>query len=171
MYEMHAMTPGPLAAARAALAADRAAADPAIWIARLSDDAILAHAHVLENEGPRGRPLWGLTFAVKDNIDVAGMPTTAACPEFAHTPAVSAPAAPSVTIPLTMSHAASSSPKMILSRIVAQPSSRLNSTDKPYFENSPTSLAMMSGALSFNGTKPMRSDFGIRPMPKGTFFG
>ena len=92
MYEMHAMTPGPLAAARAALAADRAAADPAIWIARLSDDAILAHAHVLENEGPRGRPLWGLTFAVKDNIDVAGMPTTAACPEFAHTPAVSAPA-------------------------------------------------------------------------------
>ena len=35
-------------------------------------------------------PLYGLPFAVKDNIDVAGMPTTAACKEFAHTPAKSA---------------------------------------------------------------------------------
>ena len=92
MDDMHAMNPGPLVAAKAALAADRAAADPAIWITRLSDEAILARAHALENEGPRGRPLWGLTLAVKDNIDVAGMPTTAACPEFAYTPAVSAPA-------------------------------------------------------------------------------
>ena len=31
-------------------------------------------------------PLAGLTFAVKDNMDVAGMPTTAACPGFAFTP-------------------------------------------------------------------------------------
>ncbi len=31
-------------------------------------------------------PLWGLPFAVKDNIDVAGRPTTAACPAFAYTP-------------------------------------------------------------------------------------
>lgn len=36
--------------------------------------------------------LWGTFFAVKDNIDVAGMPSTAACPQFKYTPAVSAPA-------------------------------------------------------------------------------
>ena len=36
-------------------------------------------------------PLSGLTFAVKDNIDVAGVPTTAACPSYAYTPSASAP--------------------------------------------------------------------------------
>ncbi len=86
------MTRGPLAAAQAALSADRAAADPAIWITRLPDEAILAQAQALEREGPRGRPLWGLTAVIKDNIDVAGLPTTAACPEFSHMPAGSAAA-------------------------------------------------------------------------------
>jgi allophanate hydrolase len=71
--------------AEAAIAVDRAHADPAIWILRRPDDAILADARALEAEGPRGRPLWGIPFAVKDNIDVAGMPTTAACPGFAYT--------------------------------------------------------------------------------------
>ena len=78
--------------AEAALAADRAHADPAIWISRRPDEAILADAAALEAEGPRGRPLWGVPFAVKDNIDVAGMPTTAACPGFAYTPTEDAPA-------------------------------------------------------------------------------
>ena len=31
-------------------------------------------------------PLAGLVLAVKDNVDVAGLPTTAACPGFAYTP-------------------------------------------------------------------------------------
>lgn len=82
----------PLAAARAAIAADRAQADPAIWITRLADQDILIRAQELEREGSRDRPLWGMTFAVKDNIDVAGLPTTAACPGFAYTPAAHAPA-------------------------------------------------------------------------------
>jgi len=75
----------------AALAADRAHADPALWIARLPDEAVLERARALEAEGPRGRPLWGVPFAVKDNIDVAGLPTTAACPGFAYAPVASAP--------------------------------------------------------------------------------
>jgi allophanate hydrolase len=85
------MTRGPLAAAEAALAADQATADPAIWITRVPDDDVLARARALEAEGVRGRPLWGLTLAVKDNIDAGGLPTTAACPDYAMTPAVSAP--------------------------------------------------------------------------------
>ena len=82
----------PVAAARAALAADRAHADPALWISRLPDAAVLGRAAALEAEGRRGRALWGVPFAVKDNIDVAGMPTTAGCPGFAYDPAANAPA-------------------------------------------------------------------------------
>lgn len=82
----------PLEAARAALDADHAYADPALWITRVADDTVLERARALEAEGPRGRALWGLPFAVKDNIDVAGLPTTAACPGYAYTPADSAPA-------------------------------------------------------------------------------
>ncbi len=78
--------------AQAAIAADRAHADPAIWIARRSDQAILADAAALEAEGPRDSPLWGVPFAVKDNIDIAGMPTTAACPDFSYLPATDAQA-------------------------------------------------------------------------------
>jgi allophanate hydrolase len=84
--------PSPLAAARATLDADRAHGDLAIWIARLPDDAILARAEMLEAEGRRGRPLWGVPFAVKDNIDAAGLPTTAACPGFSYRPDENAPA-------------------------------------------------------------------------------
>jgi allophanate hydrolase len=89
---MHLPSASPLAAARAALAADRATADSAIWITRVPDADFLAQAELLEAEGPRGRKLWGLVVAVKDNIDVAGLPTTAGCPGFAYMPTHSAPA-------------------------------------------------------------------------------
>ncbi len=82
----------PVEAAEAALAADRAHDDAAIWITRLPDDVVLAQALKLQDEGPRGRPLWGVPFAVKDNIDVVGLPTTAACPGFAYVADTTAPA-------------------------------------------------------------------------------
>jgi allophanate hydrolase len=78
--------------AEAAIAADRAHADPAIWITRLEDSAVLQRARELEQEGPRGRPLWGVPFAIKDNVDVAGLPTTAACPGFRYLPDADSPA-------------------------------------------------------------------------------
>ena len=40
-----------------------------------------------------GGPLAGVVLAVKDNVDVAGLPTTAACPGYAYRPAVSVPIA------------------------------------------------------------------------------
>lgn len=64
--------------------------DPAVWIHRLSRDELLAHAQRVEARGMGVQPLYGIPFAIKDNIDLAGAPTTAACPEFAYTPTESA---------------------------------------------------------------------------------
>jgi allophanate hydrolase len=60
-----------------------------VWIARTPQGQALARAAEVERTC-RGRPLYGLPFAVKDNIDVADMPTTAACKEFAYKPTRSA---------------------------------------------------------------------------------
>lgn len=70
-----------------------AAADPAIFIARTTPDALRAAvADILARAPePNSLPLWGLPVAVKDNIDVAGLPTTAGCPDFAYEPAADAP--------------------------------------------------------------------------------
>src|SRR3984893_3326594 len=69
--------------------------DDAVWISRVADDALLMAAAALERratpQGMAAMPLYGLPFAVKDNIDVAGLATTAACPGFAYRPARSAP--------------------------------------------------------------------------------
>ncbi len=66
------------------------AVDPAIWIARVDRERLLAEAAALDARGAAGLPLFGVPFAVKDNIDVAGLPTTAACPEFSYAPQRSA---------------------------------------------------------------------------------
>jgi allophanate hydrolase len=61
-----------------------------IWISRLDADALRAYANGLEGKDSASLPLYGIPFAIKDNIDLAGLPTTAACPEFATTPGRSA---------------------------------------------------------------------------------
>src|SRR6202453_4204155 len=74
----------------AAYAKIEAYADPALFIALRPKSDALALAAKLDASGPAGKPLFGIPFAVKDNIDVAGLPTTAACPAFAYTPGRSA---------------------------------------------------------------------------------
>jgi allophanate hydrolase len=81
----------PVAVANAALARIAAWDDPALFLARVPPNAVRARAATLAAEGPRGRALFGVPFVVKDNIDVAGMPTTAGCPDYAYTPSEDAP--------------------------------------------------------------------------------
>jgi allophanate hydrolase len=65
----------------------RAHGDPAVFISLREEADVLAEARALLARGPAELPLYGVPVAVKDNIDVAGLPTTAACPAFAYHPA------------------------------------------------------------------------------------
>jgi allophanate hydrolase len=60
--------------------------DPAIFISLRDEKDALAEAERLTAKEGAQLPLYGVPVAVKDNIDVAGLPTTAACPAFAYSP-------------------------------------------------------------------------------------
>lgn len=67
-------------------AEERACAN--VWITPPAMERIEPYVAALEVRAERGDslPLFGIPFAVKDNIDVAGVPTTAACPAYAYVP-------------------------------------------------------------------------------------
>ena len=66
--------------------------DPGIFIALVPETEASEAAAALGAFDPGVKPLWGVPFAVKDNIDIEGLPTTAACPAFAYEAATTAPA-------------------------------------------------------------------------------
>src|SRR5690348_13680708 len=72
------------------MASDR----PEVWVSVRPRGEALAAAEAIDARVAAGAdlPLAGLTLAVKDNIDVEGLPTTAGCPAFAFAPTRSAPA-------------------------------------------------------------------------------
>jgi allophanate hydrolase len=58
-----------------------------VWIALVARETALARTRALERDPlAAARPLYGVPFAVKDNIDLAELPTTAGCPGFAYSP-------------------------------------------------------------------------------------
>ena len=57
-----------------------------VWLCLVPRDQALERANHIE-----GFPLAGMTFAIKDNIDYAGLPTTAACPAYSYQPEATAP--------------------------------------------------------------------------------
>lgn len=70
---------------------DRIPPDSPVWISLVPRDKALARARKLE-QSPMAdaRPLYGVPFAIKDNIDLACLPTTAGCPAYAYSPGRSA---------------------------------------------------------------------------------
>ena len=63
--------------------------DPAVWIHQVPKSSILDQVRQLQAKWPNPNclpPLFGIPFSVKDSIDIAGLPTTTACPPLAHVP-------------------------------------------------------------------------------------
>src|SRR3981189_3921293 len=60
--------------------------DPAVFISLRDEKQAIAEAKGLSAKDAARLPLYGIPVAVKDNIDVVGLPTTAACPAFSYLP-------------------------------------------------------------------------------------
>ena len=87
-YRAGTLTPAQVAQ-HALDAADRAPPRN-VWITRLSRAQVMRYVEALAGRSPEQLPLYGIPFVIKDNIDLAGVPTTAGCPDYAYTPERSA---------------------------------------------------------------------------------
>jgi allophanate hydrolase len=80
-------TKSPAQVVREIYAAIRLHGERPIWITVIPEEQSLARAAELESRQDQGTlPLYGIPFAVKDNFDLAGLPTTAGCPAFSRDP-------------------------------------------------------------------------------------
>jgi allophanate hydrolase len=61
-----------------------------VWIRKLTEAEVGGYIAALKGESPETRPLYGIPFVIKDNIDLAGIPTTAGCPDYEYLPEKSA---------------------------------------------------------------------------------
>ncbi|WP_307449321.1 allophanate hydrolase [Paenibacillus sp. V4I3] len=83
-YEIQELTPHEVIAAIVQRSSDDVGMN--IWITPPTMDVIQPYLERLKSVSMADSPLWGIPFAIKDNIDLAGVPTTAGCAEYAYTP-------------------------------------------------------------------------------------
>jgi allophanate hydrolase len=83
-YRAGAATPADMVAR--SYARIKAHNDPAIFITLRQEADVVAEAQALARNGGKTLPLYGIPVAIKDNIDVKGVPTTAACPAYSYSP-------------------------------------------------------------------------------------
>lgn len=84
LHRAYADSLSPVSLVRECMRRIDALGDPGIFLHLLSEDELAAQIATLGEFDPDAKPLWGIPCAIKDNIDMAGAPTTAACPAFSY---------------------------------------------------------------------------------------